>query len=357
MLQFELPADPQFTEQEKLDEIFVNPGFGDYFTDHMVVADWFADQGWVNGRIQPYGDLVMAPGNAVLHYGQEVFEGLKAYRTADGAIQLFRPDANARRFQGSAKRMALPELPVEDFISAVRALVKLDSAWVPSGEEQCLYIRPFMIANENFLGVRNAQQVLFSVIASPVGAYFKDGVHPIDIWVSTELSRVATGGTGSAKCGGNYAASLAAGLEAHRNGCDQVIFVDAAEKKYIEELGGMNFMFTTKDGQLVTPELNGNILAGVTRDSILKLAPELGLTPVERAVELTEVLDGIESGEVRSMFACGTAAAVTPIGKLVLHGKAYELDSDFEDVLAIRKYLIDIQYGRREDIFGWTERI
>ena len=357
MLQFDRPADPQFTDQQKLDEIFTNPGFGDYFTDHMAVADWHAGQGWVAGRIERFADLVLSPGNAIFHYAQEIFEGLKAYRHADGSVWLFRPDANARRFQASAERMALPELPVEDFVAAVRALVDVDSIWVPSGAEQCLYIRPFMMANENFLGVRNAQQALFAVIASPVGAYFRDGVHPITIWVSTELARVATGGTGTAKCGGNYAASLAAGLEAKRNGCDQVLFVDAAEHKYIEELGGMNFMFTTQDGELVTPELNGNILAGVTRDSILQLAPLLGLTPVERPVELTEVLDGIRSGQIRDMFACGTAAAITPIGKLVVLGETYELDSEFGDALALRRLLIDIQYGRTADTFGWTERV
>ncbi len=356
-LQFPAPDHPQHSSADVIAETFVNPGFGHYFSDHMVLADWTPSTGWANGRIVPHADFSMSPASAVFHYAQEIFEGLKAYRHADGSVWLFRPDANARRFATSAERMAFPALDPADFVEAVRALVRIDEAWVPSQGEQSLYIRPFMMANEIFLGVRPAKTVTFCVIAGPAGAYFADGVHSVDIWVSTEFARVADGGTGAAKCGGNYAASLAAQRFADTKGCSQVLFVDAATKTTIEELGGMNFFYTTVDNELITPALNGNILAGVTRDSILTIAPELGLTPIERTVTIAEVLEGIDSGHIRSAFACGTAAVVTPIAKLVTADGAHALNDDLTEVLGIRNFLLDIQYGRRPDTYGWTERV
>lgn len=356
-LHFPAPEAPRRVDADVIAGIHANPGFGTYFTDHMVLADWTPADGWTNGRITAYNNFTMAPSSAVFHYAQEIFEGLKAYRRADGSVWLFRPDANAARFAASAQRLALPELDPADFVTAVRELVKLDETWVSSLEEQSLYLRPFMMANESFLGVRPARAVTFCVIASPVGAYFADGVHGVDIWVSNEFSRVADGGTGAAKCGGNYAASLAAQRHAETKGCSQVLFLDAATRTTVEELGGMNLFYTTTDDELITPALNGNILAGVTRDSILKIAPELGLAPIERTVTIAEVLDGIDSGRVRSAFACGTAAVVTPIAKLSDPDGEHALNGDLTEVLAIRNHLLDIQYGRREDTFGWTERV
>ncbi len=357
-LSFPGPENPTFLGDDLIAGIWENPGFGNYFTDHMAVANWDAEQGWHGDRLVPYAPLAMDPASAVYHYAQEIFEGLKAYRHADGSVWLFRPEANAARFVRSASRLALPELPVEDFVTSVRNLVELDARWVPGGEEQSLYLRPFMMANENFLGVRAAHSVLYAVIAGPVGAYFSGGVAPVDIWISTDYSRVATGGTGEAKCGGNYAASLKPQQVAYEQGCSQVLFVDAKEHTWIEELGGMNFFMVTADNQLVTPELNGNILPGVTRDSLLQVAPELGLTPVERPVSLAEVLAGIQDGTVRELFACGTAAVITPIGSLKSPDAQYAIDTaQAQYTIPLRNMLLDIQYGRVEDTRGWMQRV
>ena len=354
---FTAPEQVGFLGDDIIDEINQNPGFGQYFTDHMAVADWDSETGWGGDRLVPYGPISCDPANAVYHYAQEIFEGLKAYKRADGSIWLFRPRSNAIRFMNSARRLALPELPEEDFIAAVLALVKLDARWVPGAEEQSLYVRPFMVADETYLGVRPTHKALFCCIGSPVGAYFASGVQPVDIWVTKLYSRVATGGTGAAKCGGNYAASLLPQEVAYQNGCSQVLFVDAATHTTVEELGGMNFFMVTARGELVTPQLNGNILAGVTRDSLLALAPSLGLTPVERPIELSEVYAGLDSGVITEVFACGTAAVITPIGNLRDEDGDHKTPTEHEVTMKLRQSLLDIQYGRTEDPFDWTVRV
>ncbi|MDN5562353.1 branched chain amino acid aminotransferase [Luteococcus japonicus] len=357
-LEFTVRDDQQYTDQARLDEIFANPGFGDHFTDHMAVATWTKEKDWHDAGVVRYGSLASDPASAVFHYAQEIFEGLKAYRRADGSVWLFRPEANGERLRNSAARLALPQLPVEDFVAGVRALVEVDQRWVPGGAEQSLYLRPFTIANENFLGVRAAHTATFCVIASPVGAYFKGGVSAVDIWVSLDSSRAGAGGTGAAKCGGNYAASLQATNEAYAHGCSQVLFLDATDRSHIDELGGMNFFVITRDGQLVTPELTGNILPGITRDSILTMAPDIGFTPVERRITLQEVLDGIADGSIVEAFACGTAAVVTPIASLTVRDQVHRLPEVAESQsLDIRQRLVDIQYGRAEDPYGWTHKV
>lgn len=336
----------------------VNPGFGQAFTDHMALATWTSDDGWHGAAVRPYGPLSIDPAASALHYAQEVFEGLKAYRHVDGSVWSFRPEANALRFAQSARRLALPELSGPDFMASITALVEVDQAWVPSGAEQSLYLRPFMFANEPYLGIRPAHTVTYCLIASPVGSYFSSGVRPVDIWVTAEYIRAAPGGTGSAKCGGNYAASLLAQQEAADHGCSQVLFIDAVERKWVEELGGMNVYLVTAAGELVTPELTGTILEGVTRSSILQLAEQMNLTPVERRISLTEVFDGIADGAFTEMFACGTAAVVTPIRCL----RSAEGDVAFENppgevTMMLREYLVDVQYGRREDEYGWLSQL
>jgi branched-chain amino acid aminotransferase len=293
-----------------------------------------------------------------LHYGQEIFEGLKAYRHADGSVWTFRPDANARRFQASAARMALPELPVEYFLESLKALISADGAWVPSAPDTSLYLRPFMFGKEAFLGVRPAKKIAFYVIAGPAGPYFKGGVAPVDIWLSENYSRAGKGGTGAAKTGGNYAASLVAQNEAYANGCQQVLFLDSTTNSYIEELGGMNVVLVYKDGSLVTP-LSDSILPGITRDSVLTLAEERGHTVTRRPVTIQEWRDGVASGDIVEAFACGTAAMITPIGQI--KAKDFTIGSADavagELTLSLRTELTDIQYGRREDTHGWMYRL
>jgi branched-chain amino acid aminotransferase len=339
-------------------EILAEPGFGLHFTDHMFVAEWTPDAGWHDATLRPYGPFSIDPASSVLHYAQEIFEGTKAYRHADGSIWAFRPDANAARFQRSAVRLALPELPTDDFVGAIRALVDIDREWVPGGAEQSLYIRPFMFASEVFLGVRPAKHVTFAVIASPAGPYFSGGVKPVSIWLSEEYNRAAPGGTGAAKCGGNYAASLLPQQEAIANGCDQVVFLDAAEHTTLEELGGMNIFLVYADGTLVTPELNGSILEGVTRSSIIELADELGYKVDERRVTVQEWREGVAGSEITEVFACGTAAVLTPIGMLKWRtGEVSCADRAGEVTLELRRRLLDIQYGRAADTHGWMQRL
>jgi len=359
-LEFTTRPHPSPASDARRAEVLADPGFGKYFTDHMATATWTKGEGWHDAGVVPYGPFQLDPAGAVLHYGQEIFEGLKAYRHADGSVWLFRPDANARRFARSAERLGLPVLDVDDFVASLRALVTADEAWVPeSGGEQSLYIRPFMFANESFLGVRPAQNVTYAAISCPVGPYFSGGVAPVDIWVTTTYSRAGTGGTGAAKCGGNYASSLVAQAEAYEHGCSQVLFTDAATHTWLEELGGMNIVLVYADGTLVTPPTSGTILDGITRSSILEVTPSLGLTPVERPVTLAEMADGIESGEIVEAFACGTAAVITPIARF----KRAEGDDlvlanpSGEKTLAIRNMLLDIQYGRADDPYGWTVRV
>lgn len=339
--------------------ILEDPGFGKYFTDHMFLAKWTPDDGWAHARVLAYGPLTLDPATAVLHYAQEVFEGLKAYAHADGSLWLFRPEANAERMQRSCHRLALPELPTEWFLGSLRALIQADAAWVPHGEERSLYLRPFMFASERFLGVRPAQHVTYSVIASPAGAYFPSGVKPVDIWLSTEYGRAGAGGTGAAKCGGNYASSLLPQQEAYANGCQQVAFLDASEHKYVEELGGMNLFFVHADGSMVTPSKSGSILEGITRDSILTLARDLGHEVTERRISIDEWRDGTADGSIVEVFACGTAAVITPVGALKWDGgQAVASGSDTSKVAhEIRQALVDIQYGRAEDRHGWMTKV
>lgn len=336
------------------DAILADPGFGKNFTDHMVDICWSEKGGWHRPRVQPYGPIPLDPAASVLHYGQEIFEGLKAYRHADGSIWSFRPDANARRMQRSAKRLALPELPEQYFIESLRQIVAADGDWVPSAPETSLYLRPFMFAKEAFLGVRPAHKVAFYVIASPAGAYFHGGVTPVSIWLSTDYARAGKGGTGAAKTGGNYASSLIAQAEATEHGCAQVLFLDAVEGRWLEELGGMNVVLVYKDGTLVTP-LSDSILEGITRDSILQLAEDRGHTVERRRVSIDEWREGAASGDIVEAFACGTAAVVTPIA--MLKAKDFEIGradaTAGELTMSLRAELTDIQYGRRADPHGW----
>jgi len=358
-LHFVLKRNDQPLPQAQREGVLAAPGFGKHFTDHMVHVTWTRDDGWHDAQVRPYGPLQLDPSAAVLHYAQEIFEGLKAYRHDDGSVWAFRPQANAERFQRSARRLALPELPVDDFVASIEALVEADQDWVPSGGEASLYLRPFMFASEAFLGVRAAAEVTYCVIASPAGAYFSGGVKPVSIWVSQEFTRAAPGGTGAAKCGGNYAASLSAQVEASEHGCDQVCFLDAVEHRWVEELGGMNLFFVLDDGTLVTPELTGTILEGVTRRSILQIATDLGHAVVERRVSLEEWREGAASGKVREVFACGTAAVVTPVGRLAsADGDVVMGDGTTGPVTAaVRQALLDVQQGRADDVHGWMHRL
>lgn len=357
-LMFERRPHPARRDRAEREAILANPGFGLHFTDHMAVATWVDGEGWLESAVVPYGPFQLDPATAVLHYAQEIFEGLKAYRWSDDSVRLFRPERNAARLQQSARRLALPELPVDDFLASVAALVQADKEWVPSGGETSLYLRPFMFASEAFLGVRPAKRVTYCVIGSPAGAYFSAGVKPVNIWVSEHYTRASPGGTGAAKCGGNYAASLLAQAEASQNGCDQVLFADAQELKYVEELGGMN-VYLVKGNELHTPALTGSILEGVTRDSVLTLAADLGLEPVERRIEVAELLAGISDGSIDEVFACGTAAVITPIGSLRTADRTATLaGSDNLKVTGeLRKRLLDIQYGRAEDRHGWMHEV
>ncbi|GAB3616773.1 branched-chain amino acid aminotransferase [Okibacterium endophyticum] len=339
--------------------ILEDPGFGKHFTDHMIAIDWSVDEGWHNARVQPYGPLQLDPAASVLHYGQEIFEGLKAYRHPDGTIWTFRPEKNAERMQRSAHRLALPLLPVEYFVESLRQLIAVDKAWVPEGADKSLYLRPFMIANESFLGVRAAEHVTYYVIASPAGSYFAGGVKPVSIWLTTEYSRAGRGGTGAAKCGGNYAASLLPQQEAAANGCSQVLFLDSETGSRIDELGGMNIFFVYADGRIVTPELTGSILEGVTRSSIIELAEKRGHRVEERTITIDEWRAGVESGEISEVFACGTAAVITPIGQLKSpHFSIGRPDAVAGEVsMSIRRELTDIQHGRETDTHGWLTRL
>jgi branched-chain amino acid aminotransferase len=350
---------PTPTPDDRLAEILASPGFGTHFTDHMFTVEWTPADGWSGARVTPYGPLTLDPATAVLHYAQEIFEGMKAYRHADGSVWTFRPEANAERMVRSSRRLALPELPVDDFVRAVDALVETDQRWVPDAAgEKSLYLRPFMIATEKFLGVRPAQHVTFMVIASPAGAYFSKGVKPISLWLSTDYTRAGRGGMGAAKTGGNYASSLVAQQEATARGCDQVVFLDAQEGKYVEELGGMNMYFVYADGHIVTPEV-GTILEGITRSSIIELAGKLGHQVEERRFSVDEWRDGVAGGEIVEVFACGTAAVVTPVGQLTWDGGTVGAADGQAGPLTmqIRQALVDIQYGRADDTFGWMHRV
>ncbi|ANH38885.1 Branched-chain-amino-acid aminotransferase [Nocardioides dokdonensis FR1436] len=347
---------------DRLAEILSAPGFGVHFTDHMLTVEWTPEKGWHDARITPYGPITLDPATAVLHYAQETFEGMKAYRHEDGSIWSFRPEENGARMARSSHRLALPVLEVEDFVAAVDALVRVDERWVPDGAgEKSLYLRPFMFASEKFLGVRPSQHVTFMVIASPAGAYFKGGLKPVSLWLTEEYTRAGRGGMGAAKTGGNYASSLVAQQEATSHGCDQVVFLDAQEMRYVEELGGMNMYFVYDDGHIVTPA-TGTILEGITRASIIELAGKLGHSVEERRFSIEEWRDDVSSGRIREIFACGTAAVVTPVGSLKHAGGEIPAPADTGEAGGeltgrIRSALVDLQFGRAEDTFGWMHRI
>ena len=336
-----------------------NPGFGRVFTDHMVTIRYKEGQGWHNARVHPRRALEMDPACAVLHYAQEIFEGLKAYRTKDGGATMFRPIENARRFQQSAERLAMPSLPEELFLEACDLLVKTDRDWIPDGDGSSLYIRPFMFANEIFLGVKPSSDYLFIVIASSVGSYFKTDAPAVSLWVSQEFTRAAPGGTGAAKCGGNYASSLLAQAEATRNGCDQVVFLDAVEQKWVEELGGMNIFFVFDDGSMVTPPLGGTILPGITRSSLLTLAKDKGIKVREDRYSIDQWRTDARSGRLREAFACGTAAVVTPIGTVRSKDGEFKIGNggpgtQTED---LKSALVGIQRGHAADKYGWIHKV
>ncbi|MGH3678788.1 MAG: branched-chain amino acid aminotransferase [Natronosporangium sp.] len=358
-LEFETRPNPRPVAAAEREAMLANPGFGRVFTDHMVTIRWADEKGWYDARVEPYGPVSLDPATAVLHYAQEIFEGMKAYRTDDGGVALFRPDANAARFVDSARRMAMAPLPEPVFLDSLRRLIEIDRAWVPTTDEASLYLRPFMYASEVFLGVKPASEYLYLVIASPVGSYFAGGVKPVSVWVSADYTRAGPGGTGAAKCGGNYAASLAAQAEAVGQDCEQVVFLDAVQRRFVDELGGMNVFFVYDDGTLVTPELSGTILPGITRDAVITLARHRGHTVVERPISIDEWRADAASGRLREVFACGTAAVLTPIGRV------RSADAEFpvadggpgEVTMSLRSQLVDIQRGRAADPFGWVHRV
>ena len=336
-------------------------GFGKYYTDNLVIAEWSEATGWGDAELRAYGPIAMDPATSVLHYGQEIFEGLKAYSQPDGGVSLFRPEANAERFRKSAIRMALPELANEDFVATVEALVRQDIKWVPQNVGESLYIRPFMIATEVGLGVRPSNHATYVVITTPASAYFNPN-KAVTVWISTEYVRAVPGGTGAAKTGGNYAGSLLAQKQAAAEGCDQVVWLDATERKWVEEMGGMNLYFVKgkgADATIFTPKLTGTLLAGITRDSILTVAKDLGYKVVEGMISTDEWRDGIASGEITEIFACGTAAVVSPVGAAKsAQGTWVTGDGNPGPItMQIRETLLGIQHGTIADTHGWNKRV
>jgi branched-chain amino acid aminotransferase len=356
------PSDHPATKEQR-DAILAAPGFGKYFSDNVVRATWLKGEGWQQAQ------LVAADASAgglainALHYGQSIFEGLKAYRHPDGGIYTFRPEANALRFQRSAHRLALPPVPTDLFIGALEVLVQQDQEWVSHDPEQAFYLRPLEFGSEPALGVKPSDHVTFVLMGSPVGAYFANGVKPVKVWISDEFVRAAPGGTGEAKCAGNYAASLLAQSEAAAQGCDQVVWIDANERKYIEEMGGMNLFFvygSGKDARVVTPKLTGTLLPGVTRDSLLTLAADLGFKAEEAKISVEQWREGCASGEITESFACGTAAVITPIGSVDSKNSGTWTIGDGQpgDVtMKLRQALVDIQTGRAVDQHNWMHRL
>jgi branched-chain amino acid aminotransferase len=374
MIDFEIrPSGHPMPDAER-EAVLASPGFGQVFTDHMITLRWSAERGWHDGRLEPYGPFTFDPATMVFHYAQEFFEGLKAYRQESGSITLFRPDANAARFNRSAQRMAMPELPEETFIRALELLVTQDRDWVPAGEGNSLYLRPFLIATQRGLGVNHpSSEYLFCVIASPAASYFgggdkgakgAKGVKPVTVWLSEDYTRAAPGGTGAVKCGGNYAASFVAQRQAVEQGCDQVVWLDAAEHRWVEEMGGMNlfFVYAGDDGgqpYITTPPLTGTLLPGITRDSLLRLAPELGIKTVEERISIDAWQAQCASGELTEVFACGTAAVITPVGR-VKGASAQWAVADGQPgpvTMRLREELVAIQYGHGPDPFGWVYKV
>jgi len=356
---FAIYPNTQPTPADQRNAILADPGFGTQFTDHMATIQWHVDNGWHDAKITARRPFSLDPACAVLHYAQEIFEGLKAYPAADGTALLFRPDQNAQRFARSAKRLAMPVLPEALFLEAIEAVIRIDRDWIPSGDGASLYLRPFMFANEAFLGVRPAHSYLFCVIASPAGAYFKDGDQAVTIWVETETARAMPGGTGAAKCGGNYANSLYAQERAIEKGCAQVVFLDSREQRWVEEVGGMNIFFVMDDGTLLTPPAGDTILHGVTRSSLLTLAADLGFKPREQAYAFEQWQQDAASGKLKEVFACGTAAVISGIGT-VRHAQGEFLigNGAVGPISArLKAALTQIQRGQAPDIHGWVRRI
>jgi branched-chain amino acid aminotransferase len=356
-----MTLNPNAKEASVRDALIAEGGFGKYYTDHMVICNWSEANGWEEPELLPYGPITLDPATAVFHYGQEIFEGMKAYCQPDGSISLFRPEANAKRFAKSAARLALPEMPTELFMETIETLLKYDRAWVPSKVGESLYIRPFMIATEVGLGVRPSNKAMYLLIATPAGAYFNPS-KAVSVWISTEYVRAALGGTGEVKCGGNYAASLVAQKAAALEGCDQVVWIDAQERKWIEEMGGMNLYFVKGSGAeatVMTPKLTGTLLPGVTRDSILSVAKELGYKTEESMISIDDWREGVQSGAITEIFACGTAAVVSPVGQAKSKMGTWVTGNGEPGVITmqIRNHLLGIQHGTIKDTHGWVKKV
>ena len=339
----------------------VNPAFGRIFTDHMVVIP-YRDGKWQQGELKAYGPLMLDPSASSLHYGQAIFEGYKAFAQPDGSIKTFRPEQNAERFNRSAARLAMPAIPVELFLEAGDALISQDRNWVPKNTGESLYMRPLMIATDPYLGVRPSEEYLFVLFASPAGAYFPKGVKPVTVWISEDFVRAAPGGTGEAKCAGNYAASLMAQSQAQEKGCDQVVWLDAVHREFIEEMGGMNLFFVYKDGEkitVVTPELTGTLLPGITRRSLLEMAKDLGYATQERKLSVQQWRDDIASGRMTEVFACGTAAVITPVGVAKANGFEMTINNNENGAvtLALREALLGLQHGTAPDTHHWMHTV
>ncbi len=346
------------------DRLLAEPGFGTIFTDHMVTIRWSKQAGWHDGRLEPYGPVTLDPATSALHYAQEIFEGLKAYRQASGQIVAFRPEANAARFKTSALRMAMPVLPETAFVRAVDLLVGQDHEWVPAGQDQSLYLRPFMIATDPCLGVNHSSQTfLFLVIASPAGAYFSSGLHPVSVWLAQDYTRAALGGTGAVKAGGNYGGSFAAQDQATEMGCDQVVWLDPTERRWVEEMGGMNLFFVYGSGptaRIITPALTGSLLPGITRDSLLRIAPDLGIGASEGRISVEDWQAGCAAGDITEVFACGTAAVVTPVGLVKGPTGSWTVGDGVTPgpvTIRLRDHLVGIQFGQVPDPYGWIHKI
>ena len=333
-------------------------GFGRIFTDHMFLMDYYEGKGWVDPRIVPYGDFAMDPASMVFHYGQAIFEGTKAYRRADGGIQLFRPWDNLARMTKSAARMAMPALDEETALEGLKQLVLLDQDWVPTVEGTSLYIRPTMIAMDAQLGVHAAKHYLFFIICSPVAAYYANGLKPVGIYVEDQYVRAVRGGTGFTKCAGNYAGSILAGEIAEKKGYAQVLWLDGVEQKYIEEVGSMNMMFAYGN-TIVTPVLNGSILPGITRNTVLTIAKDLGFEAREERMPIKEVFDDVKSGKITEAFGTGTAAVISPVGELMMDDEKLIINNNEIGPVAQKLYdtVTGIQYGKVEDKYGWVLKL